>query len=134
MINNYTIDSRAGDPNLGNVRVDDNVLFETGSAKIAPAFEPLLNQALALMTIRPAMTMTVIGHTDSRGDEVDNLRLSFDRAQAVVVWLVERGIDPTGSQPKAGAKACPSRQTTLPRAEIRTGGSSYSCRMSWPQD
>ena len=45
MIDDYVIDERASDPNLGNIRVDDTVLFAPGSARISPEFEPLLDQA-----------------------------------------------------------------------------------------
>ncbi len=54
VVDGYTIDPRASDPNLGQVLVADAVLFRTDSAVIAPEFEPLLNQGLALLTIRPA--------------------------------------------------------------------------------
>ncbi len=93
VIDNYFIDPRASDPNLGNVRVDDPVLFRPDSAQIAPEFEPLLNQGLALLTIRPAATFLIEGHTDDRGPEASNDRLSQERAEAVVEWFVERGID-----------------------------------------
>ncbi len=93
VIDNYVIDPRAGDPNLGNVRVDDAVLFETSSAVIAPEFEPLLNQGLALLTIRPAAKFVFVGHTDSRGSDDFNLRLSQRRAEALVRWYIDRGID-----------------------------------------
>ncbi len=99
VIDNYVIDPRAGDPNLGNVRVDDTVLFETNSAEIAPEFEPLLAQALALMLTRPSVTMSVEGHTDDVGSDDDNLVLSQDRAQSVVDWLVERGVAPSRLTP-----------------------------------
>lgn len=92
--NGYYIDPRAGDPSEGDVRVDDTVLFETGSAAIRPEFEPLLNQGLALLTLEPAVTFTVIGHTDSIGSDAANLTLSEARAAAVVAWYVERGVDP----------------------------------------
>jgi OOP family OmpA-OmpF porin len=95
VINDYVIDPRASDPNLGNVRVDDHILFESGTARIAPQFEPLLNQALALMTIRPSVTMHVVGHTDDRGSIDDNQDLSERRADAVVRWLTDRGVDPS---------------------------------------
>lgn len=93
VIDNYIIDSRAGDPNLGNIRVDDAVLFDTSSAVIAPEFEPLLNQGLALLTIRPAAKFVFVGHTDSRGSDDFNLRLSQRRAEALVRWYTDRGID-----------------------------------------
>ncbi len=93
VFNYYVIDDRSSDAGTGNVRVDDQVLFQTGSADIAPEFEPLLGQALVLMQIRPAVTLTVVGHTDSVGPEDFNQQLSEDRAQSVANWLVERGID-----------------------------------------
>lgn len=94
VINEYVVDPRAGDPSLGNVQVDDPVLFNTNSAEIAPEFEPLLGQALALLSLRPEVTMTIFGHTDDIGSEADNQALSQARAEAVVAWLVERGVDP----------------------------------------
>ncbi len=94
VIDNYVIDERASDPSLGNIRVDDTVLFAPDSAQISPEFEPLLNQGLALLTIRPASTFVVIGHTDSLGGETYNQELSQARADAVVGWWVDRGIDP----------------------------------------
>ncbi len=94
VIDNYVIDERASDPSLGNIRVDDTVLFAPDSAEISPEFEPLLNQGLALLTIRPASTIVVEGHTDSLGGDQYNLELSQARADAVVQWWVDRGVDP----------------------------------------
>lgn len=91
--NFYVIDSRSESASDGNIRVDDNVLFETNSAVIAEEFFPLLNQAVALMALQPQITMTVIGHTDSRGSDELNQRLSEARADSVVTYLTERGID-----------------------------------------
>lgn len=91
--NNYVIDERAGDPNLGDIRVDDTVLFETGSAVISAEFEPLLEQTFTLMTISPAMIMTVVGHTDDIGTNSYNQALSLSRATAVIDWLDARCID-----------------------------------------
>ncbi len=39
--------------------------------------------------------MEISGHTDSDGSEMYNLRLSQARAQAVVDYLVSRGISPS---------------------------------------
>lgn len=93
VFNNYTVDPRASDPNLGNVTVEDTINFATGSAVLLPEAEGLLNQALALMTIRPSVTVIVVGHTDSRGSDEYNLELSVQRAEAVKTWLTDRGID-----------------------------------------
>ena len=89
----YTIDPRARSAADGDIRVDDTILFETNSAVIAPEFEPLLNRAVALMTIRPEVEMRVVGHTDSVGRAADNQVLSEARADSVVEYLVRAGID-----------------------------------------
>ncbi len=93
VFNNYVVDPRAGDPNLGNITVEDTINFATGSAVILPEAEGLLNQALALMTIRPSVTVVVVGHTDDRGSDEYNQALSVQRAEAVKTWLTDRGID-----------------------------------------
>ncbi len=93
VFNNYVVDPGAGDPNLGNITVEDTITFATNSSVIQQSSEPLLNQGLALLTIRPAMTITIVGHTDSRGTDATNLQLSQARAEAVKQWYVDRGID-----------------------------------------
>ena len=40
----------------------------------------------------PTVSIQVSGHTDSRGNDDYNLRLSKDRAQAVVNYLIRNGI------------------------------------------
>jgi outer membrane protein OmpA-like peptidoglycan-associated protein len=42
----------------------------------------------------PTLRVEIAGHTDSDGSELYNLRLSQARAQAVVDYLVSRGISP----------------------------------------
>lgn len=93
VVDGYFIDPRASDPNLGQVLVADAVLFETDSAVIAREFLPLLNQGLALLTIRPEARFVIIGHTDSRGDDAYNDYLSEERALSIVRWYAARGID-----------------------------------------
>jgi outer membrane protein OmpA-like peptidoglycan-associated protein len=93
VIDDYVVDARAGDANLGNVHVSDAVLFEWDSAVITPAFEPLLNQGLVLLRIRPDAQFVVEGHTDSLGSDAYNFVLSQERADAVVSWYTDRGVD-----------------------------------------
>lgn len=93
VFNNYVIDPRAGDPSLGNITVEDTIKFATASARLLPESEGLLNQGLALMTIRPAVTIEIVGHTDDRGSDEHSLELSLQPAEAVKTWFVQRGID-----------------------------------------
>jgi OmpA-OmpF porin, OOP family len=41
----------------------------------------------------PNMVVEVSGHTDNRGNKESNEHLSKDRANAVVVYLMDKGID-----------------------------------------
>lgn len=84
-----TLDARPGTP------VSFMLLFEFGSAQdVSPAFQPVLQQLMAVVADYPAPEITVIGHTDRVGNLVDNDRLSLQRAQAVRGWLVQAGVDP----------------------------------------
>lgn len=119
VIDNYAIDERATDPSLGNIRVDDTVLFAPDSAQISPDFAPLLNQGLALPTIRPASTFVILGHTDSVGGEADDQQLSQACADAVVQWWVDRGVDPARLTAIGRAEAEPIASNETPEGRGR---------------
>ncbi|MCA9550383.1 MAG: OmpA family protein [Myxococcales bacterium] len=69
------------------------VFFQTGSARIDPRSFPLLDDAAAaLLGLPPATRVAIEGHTDDRGRRAANVRLSLQRAQAVVTYLVKRGV------------------------------------------
>ncbi|GAB4520455.1 MAG: hypothetical protein Tsb0020_39080 [Haliangiales bacterium] len=68
------------------------VLFGSGKARLLPiAREQLLPVAQALGDVEDQKRITVEGHTDSRGSERSNLRLSRRRADAVRRFLVQNG-------------------------------------------
>ena len=66
------------------------ILFEFDSARILPESAEALATVATLMQQRPELSLLVVGHTDGVGDFDYNLRLSVERAQAVVAWLVDR--------------------------------------------
>jgi len=75
------------------IEIKDSVYFETALAAIKPESFPLLDQIAELLEAHPEVTRVRIeGHTDSRGNDKENMRLSQDRAAAVRVYLVSRGI------------------------------------------
>jgi OmpA-OmpF porin, OOP family len=60
---------------------------------LLPTSFPELDKLVALMKKYPNMTLEIGGHTDYKGSVEYNIRLSNDRANAVVKHLVAQGID-----------------------------------------
>ncbi|SDH16618.1 OmpA family protein [Propionivibrio dicarboxylicus] len=71
-----------------------SILFEFNSAKITQESQFVLRNlanALASQELR-GNSFLIEGHTDAKGGDAYNMRLSQQRADAVRQWLVERGI------------------------------------------
>lgn len=70
-----------------------DVLFEFDKADILPKAEETLKQAASLISERGSgqTTVRIEGHTDAKGDDAYNQRLSERRAQSVRSWLVGKG-------------------------------------------
>lgn len=73
--------------------------FDTGQATIRPESEATLDAAAEILAEVDGVALRVEGHTDSLGDEADNLALSQARAEAVVGALVARGTDQDRLEP-----------------------------------
>jgi outer membrane protein OmpA-like peptidoglycan-associated protein len=71
----------------------DDVLFDFDRATLRPEADAILAPALELLQADPAMAIEIEGHTDWIGSDAYNDGLSQRRAQAVVEWLVARGIE-----------------------------------------
>lgn len=77
------------------LKILDQVKFVTGSAKLSPASNKLLdNIARVLLAHLEIWKVRVEGHTDNVGDPAKNLKLSQDRAASVVAYLVKKGVAP----------------------------------------
>jgi len=69
-----------------------NIYFETGKAILTPASDAALNQIYGILKEHPELKVEIGGHTDKLGGRAKNLKLSQARAEAVVNWLVAKGI------------------------------------------
>jgi len=75
------------------ITLSGQVLFVTGKAELLPAARDQLDQvAAALKDQGDLKPMVVEGYTDSVGSDTNNLKLSKDRAEAVRVYLVSKGV------------------------------------------
>jgi OmpA-OmpF porin, OOP family len=64
-----------------------NIYFDTGLAKIRSESAPALVEVARMLNDRPDLKLMVVGHTDSTGTFDLNMRLSAERAAAVVEAL-----------------------------------------------
>lgn len=71
----------------------EGVNFEFDSARLTPDSKASLNDALKILMRHGDLEVEVAGHTDSKGAEAYNQRLSEQRAAAVRDYLVANGID-----------------------------------------
>lgn len=68
------------------------IYFDTGKSVVKPESTPALEEITKLMKQNGSLTLYVVGHTDNVGALDYNLKLSADRADAVVKALIGRGI------------------------------------------
>lgn len=66
------------------------IQFDTGKATIKAESMPAIEQMAAALAGNPSLSVWIVGHTDNVGRFEDNLRLSEDRAKAVVAVLVSK--------------------------------------------
>ncbi len=70
----------------------NNILYDYDKALIRPEAEIDLNTILGYMTSYPDMVIELSSHTDSRGSDSYNQKLSQKRAEAAMSWLLTKGI------------------------------------------
>ena len=87
------MDSAACQPLFENVLGKGRILFETGSARIDADSAAILDNLVAVSMRCGGATIEIGGHTDSVGSSEANVALSKKRAEAVVGYLTEAGID-----------------------------------------
>ncbi len=103
------------------IRINQKVYFEFDRAVIRPVSFDLLNTVAQVLTDYPDIQVQVEGHTDSRGRDSYNERLSGERAAAVRTYLISRGIADSRLTAQGYGEARPidSNRTSAGRAANR---------------
>ena len=68
------------------------IYFESNKAVIRPVSYPVLDRLAEAAKNCPARSIEISGHTDQRGSRQKNIRLSRNRAQAVIDYLIKKGV------------------------------------------
>lgn len=70
----------------------DNVNFATGSADLTEESKVQLDDLVKIMKGYPKVAIKIEGHTDNQGNEVQNKKLSENRAASVKAYIASHGI------------------------------------------
>lgn len=70
----------------------NNIFFDFGKATLRPESYPELDRLVGYMTQNDKMVIELSGHTDNVGSDDANMKLSTDRAKAVLDYVLAKGI------------------------------------------
>ena len=80
---------------LANISVPvliDNIFYEFGKARLLPSSAHALDSLVTMLNDNPNITIELSAHTDFRGSNEFNQKLSQQRAESVVNYLISKGI------------------------------------------
>lgn len=77
----------------GNIVLITHIAFDFDKWTIKPESHETLKKIMEVLQNDPLLHVSIEGHTDDKGDEDYNLELSEKRAQSVLIYFTENGID-----------------------------------------
>lgn len=106
----------------------ENIFFDFDKAILRPESKEELDGLIELLTLNPHVTIELSAHTDRKGSEEYNNKLSQRRAEAVVEYLIAGGISTDRvtavgkgkSEPKKVTKAVVKKYDFLTEGEVLT--------------
>lgn len=75
------------------VSLPGDVLFDFDKTDIRADAKPTLDRLAQLIAASPGGEISIEGHTDAKGDDAYNKRLSEGRAKAVQAYLIAAGVE-----------------------------------------
>jgi OOP family OmpA-OmpF porin len=90
----------------GHIAID-GILFDTGKATLKPESKEAIGEIAKLLKSDAGLKVFVVGHTDNAGAVDGNMKLSQDRAAAVVKELVGNGIAAARMKPYGNGPYAP---------------------------
>ncbi|HYH15913.1 MAG TPA: OmpA family protein [Flavisolibacter sp.] len=94
-------------PVVGTTEVMDNIYYEFNKAYLLDASFASLDKLVTTLNENPSMIIEIGGHTDSKGNDQYNQKLSEQRAQSVVNYLISKGIAENRLQAKGYGETKP---------------------------
>jgi outer membrane protein OmpA-like peptidoglycan-associated protein len=76
-----------------NKTIIETILFETNKFELLPQAKEILNKVVLVLNTNKQLKIELSAHTDSKGNDGDNLKLSQLRAKSATDYVSENGIE-----------------------------------------
>jgi outer membrane protein OmpA-like peptidoglycan-associated protein len=113
----------------GSKIILNNIFFDSNKAVLRKESAVEIEKLVKLLTDYPTIQIEVDGHTDNKGKDADNLKLSQLRSQAVVNAVAQKGIAKTRLIAKGFGKTQPIAPNTLPDGKPNVEGMQQNRRV-----
>jgi outer membrane protein OmpA-like peptidoglycan-associated protein len=113
----------------GAKMVLNNIFFDKNKATLRKQSMVEIETVLKLLKENPTTKIEISGHTDNQGNDATNMKLSQARAQAVVTFLMKKGISPNQLIAKGYGKAQPIAPNNLPNGKPDPAGQQLNRRV-----
>lgn len=87
--------------------VIDNIFYDFDRATLRPESKTALDEMAQVLRDNPNVTIEMASHTDRKGSDEYNIRLSSRRAQSVIDYLISVGIEPQRLQSQGYGESRP---------------------------
>lgn len=113
----------------GSKIVLNNIFFDSNKSTLRKESGIEIEKLVVLLNEYPAIKVEVDGHTDNKGQDAVNMKLSQARAEAVVNAIVQKGIQRTRLIAKGFGKTQPIAPNTLPNGKPDLNGMQLNRRV-----
>ncbi len=96
---------------INKPQVVENIFYDFDKATLRPESKSALDEMVVMLNENPNVTIEMGSHTDRKGSDEYNIRLSDRRAQSVVDYLIGAGIDAGRLSPKGYGESMPKTVT-----------------------
>ena len=107
-------------PGTGSMNIDlDRVEFISGSSRLTPRSRAQIDRLATVIRAYPNSTIVVAGHTDNRGRDAANLKLSQARAESVAKALTDGGVASSRVRAEGYGSQKPVADNSTPRGRAK---------------
>jgi len=108
-----------------------NVYFDFDKHNIREGANDTLDMVAKTLEENPEMIVEVLGHTDAKGTDTYNIKLSDKRADSAIKYLKDKGIDESRLVPKALGEEVPAADNKKPDGSDNPEGRQLNRRVEF---